>query len=217
MRLYLSSFRLGNQPQRLVDLVGDNKRVAIIVNAGDLMTDDDRKARVQQESALLESLGFTPVELDLRHYFNSESKRQELGEILAGCGLVWVRGGNTFVLRRAMRASGFDTIITDLLQRDAIAYGGYSAGILVLTPSLHGTELVDDPFSIPAGYNPDVIWECLGLVPYAIAPHYRSDHPESADIEKVVQYWIDNHTLFRALRDGEAIVVNGDDEEEVVP
>jgi dipeptidase E len=215
MRLYLSSFRLGNQAQRLADLVGDNKRAAVIVNACDLMTEEDRRARVQQESDALRTLGLDPAELDLRDYFDNESKQQELGQMLAGCGLVWVRGGNTFVLRRAMRASGFDTIITDLLQRDAIAYGGYSAGIIALTPSLHGTELVDDPVSVPAGYNPEAIWECLGLLPYAIAPHYRSDHPESADVEKMVHYLIDHHMLFRALRDGEAIVVNGGDEEVV--
>jgi dipeptidase E len=215
MRLYLSSFRLGNQPQRLTDLVGDNRRAAVVVNACDQMTDEDREARVQQESGALEALGFAPVELDLRDYFNNESRQQELARRLSECGLVWVRGGNTFVLRRAMRASGFDTIITDLLERDAIAYGGYSAGIIALTPSLHGTELVDDPVSVPAGYSPDVIWECLGLVPYAIAPHYRSDHPESADVEKMVQHWIDSHTLFKALRDGEAIVVDGEDEEVV--
>jgi dipeptidase E len=178
------------------------------------MADEDRKARVVQEFTLLESLGLAPVELDLRDYFNT-SKGEELGRFLAGCGLVWVRGGNTFVLRRAMRASGFDTIITELLERDAIAYGGYSAGIIALTPSLHGTELVDDPVSVPAGYNSDVIWECLCLVPYAIAPHYRSDHFESADVEILVQHWIDSHTLFRALRDGEVIVVNGSREEVV--
>jgi dipeptidase E len=215
MRLYLSSFRLGNQAQRLADLVGSNKRAAVVVNACDQMMDEERKARVQQESAALESLGLVPVELDLRHYFNNESKQQELGPFLAGCGLVWVRGGNTFVLMRAMRASGFDTIITDMLERDAIAYGGYSAGIIALTPTLRGSEVVDDPVSIPAGYTSEVIWDGLGLLPYAIAPHYRSDHPESADVEKMVHYLIDNHILFRALRDGEAIVVDGEHDEVV--
>ena len=41
------------------------------------------------------------------------------------------------------------------------------------------------------------------------------NHPESAAIEQVVQYFIDHHILFKALRDGEAIVVNGDQEKVV--
>ena len=70
-------------------------------------------------------------------------------------------------------------MILDFLERDAIAYGGYSAGIVMLTPSLHGVD-PDDPKIVPTGYPPAIIWECLGLIPYAIAPHYKSDHPESA-------------------------------------
>jgi dipeptidase E len=216
MRLYLSSFRLGNQPRRLVDLVKDNKRTAVIVNASDLSSEEERRTNLQQEIVALRSLGFSVTELDLRQYFVNRQNQHELADLLPTYGLVWVRGGNSFVLRRAMKASGFDQIIRNLLKRDAIVYGGYSAGIDMLTPSLRGVELVDDPHAVPAGYDPSIVWECLGLLPYAIAPHYKSDHPESADIDKSVQYYIDNHVLFRALRDGEAIVINGG-QEEVLP
>lgn len=209
MRLYLSSFRLGNHPQRLADLAGEKRDAVVIVNACDLLAEEDRVIRVQQEITALQSLGFTATELDLRHYFGDEEKQHELRSLLETCGLIWVRGGNTFLLRRAMRASGFDEILRDLLQRDAIVYGGYSAGIAVLAPSLQGVELVDDPCSVPEGYDPDIIWECLGVLPYMVAPHYRSDHPESEDVERLVEYYIDNHMLFKALRDGEVIVVEG--------
>jgi dipeptidase E len=163
----------------------------------------------------LQSLGFSVAELDLRQYFVSQQNQRALGALLATYGLVWVRGGNSFVLRRAMKASGFDQIIRDFLDRNAIVYAGYSAGIDMLTPSLRGVELVDDPHAVPAGYDPSIVWEGLGLLSYAVAPHYKSDHPESADIDKFVQYYIDNHVLFRALRDGEAIIVNGEQEEVV--
>ena len=112
-----------------------------------------------------------------------------------------------------MRASGFDKIILDFLEGDAIAYGGFSAGPVMLTPSLHGVELGDDPKVIPAGYDPEVIWECLGLLPYHLVPHYKSDHPESAGADQLVQYYIDHHMLFKTLHDGEVIVVNGEQEE----
>jgi dipeptidase E len=73
-------------------------------------------------------------------------------------------------------------------------------------------ELVDDPAQVPEGYEADIIWDGLGLLPYMIAPHYRSEHPESSRIDELVRHFIDSHTLFRALRDGEAIVVDGDRE-----
>jgi len=209
MRLYLSSFRLGHNPRRLVDLTGAGGRVAVIMNACDLLPEDERRIRLEGECAALHELGFHPEELDLRKYFDGDDHHAELRSRLESYDLVWARGGNTFVLRRAMRMSGFDGIIREMLERDAIVYGGYSAGIIVLTPSLHGVELADDPDSIPEGYDPEIIWDCLGILPYALAPHYRSDHPESPDIEKVVEYFIDHHMLFRALRDGEVIVVDG--------
>jgi dipeptidase E len=213
MRLYLSSFRLGNCPQRLVELAGANRRAAVVINACDYYTNAERSLRVHQEISALEELGFSAFELDLRCYFGKQSGQADLPAALAGCGLVWVRGGNAFVLRRAMKATGFDLFVKQHLERDAFVYGGYSAGVDMLAPSLRGVELVDDSHAVPTGYDPVVIWEGLGILPYVVAPHYRSDHPESTDIERFVQYCIDHHLLFKALRDGEVIVIDGTMEE----
>jgi len=43
---------------------------------------------------------------------------------------------------------------------------------------------------MPDGYSCEIIWAGLGLIPFCIAPHYRSDHPESALIDKSVEYFI---------------------------
>jgi dipeptidase E len=215
MRLYLSSFGLGICPERLVGLVKGNYRTAVILNAYDHHPEPSRLVRHSKEVAALESLGFSTFELDLRHYFGNRDEGSNLASVLDGCGLVWVRGGNTFVLRRAMRASGFDRLITALLKQDALVYGGYSAGVSVLTPSLRGVELVDDPIVEPAGYKPGLIWEGLGILPYAVAPHYRCSHPESDDAGRYVQYCIDHHLLFKALTDGEVIVIDGELDEVV--
>ena len=118
-------------------------------------------------------------------------------------------GGNIFVLRRAMRASGFDTVIRELLEADAIAYGGYAAGAVVAGPSLRGHELMDDPWELPEGYDDPLIWHGLGLTPFAIVPHFRSRHPEAASAEKVVSYMRARRTRFRAISDGEVIVQVG--------
>lgn len=183
--------------------------MAVVVNALDAKEPDARAERLQREIYALTALGLQPEELDLRQYF---SKSVELKETVKGFDLVWMRGGNVFVLRKAFKQSGFDKIITELLENDQIAYGGYSAGVCVLAPSLHGIELVDPKDETAEGYETEIVWDGLGILGYAVAPHYKSDHPESDDINKCVEYFADNHILFKTLRDGEIIVVNGDNE-----
>lgn len=191
--------------------MGDRKRALVIANACDLIPEPGRAPRVKREIEALEAIGFQAEELDLRDHFGAGW--DALGARLDAADLIWARGGNAFVLRRAMRQSGFDALIRDALARDALVYGGYSGGIAVLAPSLRGIELVNDPKAVPEGYDPEVIWDCLGLLPYHIAPHYKSAHPASPGIDQVVRFYIDHDMPFKALRDGEAIEVHGDREE----
>ena len=213
MRLFLSSYGLGNAPDELPALVGNNKRTAIIMNSQDTKTPESRAERLQREIDSLTALGLQPEELDLRQYFG---KSDELKEFIKNFGLVWVRGGNVFVLRKAFKQSGFDEIITDLLKNDQIAYGGYSAGVCVLAPSLHGVELVDPKDETVEGYDIEIVWDGLGILGYAVAPHYKSDHPESDDENKYVEHLADNHMLFKTLRDGEIIIIKDDSEKIIV-
>lgn len=157
----------------------------------------------------LSSLGFDCTEIDLRTFFNTSITVADLTPY----DLIWVRGGNVFNLRRAMRQSGFDSVITELLHNDAIVYGGYSAGGCVLAPSFEGYTIVDDPYDVPEGYDSEVPMEGLGLLPYAIEPHYKSDHPESRDIDKEVDFMEEHGIPYKTLKDGEVLVVDGDREE----
>ena len=218
MRLYLSSFRTGNLPHKLVELAGAkvagaNVKALVIANACDLLPETERRPRVERELRALESLGFSPEELDLRRHFPAGPDRGGLGAALAATGLVWARGGNAFVLRRAMRQSGFDAMLVDALSRDAFVYGGYSGGIAVLAPSLHGIDRISDPGAVPAGYAADLPWQGLDMIPYVLAPHYRSSHSASAGMERVVDYYADQGIPFRTLRDGQVLIVSGDREE----
>lgn len=205
MRLYLSSFRNGNSPEELLKLLGNGRRTALISNAQDWKTQEERASGLAEETERLQSIGLEPEEVDLRRYFGDP---HGLKKRFSQFDLIWVRGGNVFVLRRAFKQSGADIIIPELLKADAIVYGGYSAGVTIMQPHLHGIELVDDPTDIPEGYDEETIWDCLGLIPYCVAPHYKSDHPESADIDKLVECYIDKHIPFVALRDGQAIVID---------
>lgn len=200
----MSSYGLGDGAQKLPDLVGESHKAAVIANACDFRDATTRRERLEREFNDLASLGFEPEEIDLRRYFDGSFSAKDLEKY----GLVWVRGGNVFNLRRAMRYSGFDDVITELLRKDTIVYGGYSAGACVLAPSLHGIELCDPPQDVPDGYRPEIVWDGLGVVPYAVAPHYKSNHPETEMIDDVVAYFEEHDIKFRTLRDGETIVVD---------
>jgi dipeptidase E len=206
MRLYLSSFKIGNQPQNLVELVGLNKNTVVILNARD-HKQERRNEYLLGETEALNDLGFEVEELDLRNYFGKE---KELEEFLRKKDLVWIEGGNTFLLRRAMKQSGFDNVIKKLLKEDSIVYGGFSAAVVVLQKSLHGLDIVDNPNNISEGYDSEVIWDGLGILNYNVSVHYKSDHPESALVDKEVQYNKDNNIPYKTLRDGEVLIINGD-------
>jgi dipeptidase E len=107
----------------------------VIANAMDAAPPDVREAGVQREVLALTGLGFTVDELDLRSYFVDASP---LGADLRRYDVVWLRGGNAFMLRYALARSSADAELGRLLQEDAFVYSGYSAGPCVLAPSLRG-------------------------------------------------------------------------------
>ena len=106
-----------------------------------------------------------------------------------------------------MKLSGFDNILQEYhRQKVNKIYGGYSAGICFLTPNLAGIDLVDEPICIYPEIQ-KIVWQGLGILNYSIAPHYKSDHPDSSLITKSVEYFIKNKILFKVLEDGEVIVI----------
>ena len=184
MRLYLSSYQVGNKPEELANLIGTNKRAAVIVNASDASNVAERGAELEEQMHNLFGLGFEPEEVDLRHFFD---RAGELRNSIQKYGLVWVKGGNVFVLKRAFEQSGFDNVIRSLLETDSIVYGGYSAGACVMAPTLAGLDLCDDPMITPDGYRSDFSWNGMGILNYSILPHYESNHTESLLVDKIVK------------------------------
>lgn len=207
MKFYLSSYKLGNQIEMLKELIPtDNLKTAYISNALDFSSDQERREKSEQSDIdSLEELGLQIDKLDLREYFNQAGK---LEQKISEYGVIWVRGGNVFILRQAMKLSGFDEILKKLISSgDNLLYGAYSAGVCVLSPSLKGYEFVDDPEVKPYGNEVKTIWEGLSILDFTFIPHWQSDHPESADIEKEIVYLQKNNIPYKALKDGEVIVI----------
>lgn len=209
MRLYLSSYKFGEHTDELVRLAGKNKRVAVIMNAVDFGDPDRAALSLDKQVTELRSLGFEAEKLDLREYF---SKSGLLEERMAHYAMVWVHGGNSFLLKRAYEQSGFDKILKKLLDEDEIIYAGFSAAIVVITPTLRGIEIVDDPNVVPEPYKKEIDLNGLGIIDYVVAVHYKSDHPESEQVDKYVAYCEKEGIPYKTLKDGEVIVVDGDTE-----
>ncbi|MEU4289549.1 Type 1 glutamine amidotransferase-like domain-containing protein [Kribbella sp. NPDC026596] len=199
MKLYLSSFRLGDHPERLVTLLPPQVRVAVIGNSIDNEDAAVRREKVAEEIAWLTDLGLRADELDLRA---TNDLRAELGEYDG----VRVRGGNVFVLRIAMASSGADQILPELIRSGELVYAGYSAGPCVLAPSLRGLELCDDTSAVDG----DIIWDGLGVLDHAIVPHLDSPgHPETELLAGVAEPYDRTGVAYLPMTDGQALVIDG--------
>lgn len=200
MKLYLSSYRIPN-PGELERLIGKPLsmcKVALIPNAKDYTPDSERSQKINELQSDLVKLDIKADIVDLRYYNDPDS----LENTLKTYELVWVAGGNCFVLRFEMQRSGFETIIAKLL-RSGLVYGGESAGAIVAGASLHGFEAADDPASAAK-----LIKEGLRLTKKVIAPHM--DNAEFADYTKHIQnlYAGDERIIY--LSDNQALVINND-------
>lgn len=202
MKFYLSSYKIGQEVEKLKNFM-QGKRMGFIPNSVDYLELKSRQESNDKNMKDISDIGIDIEILDLRDYFGKMSQLEEKIKTLWG---VWVRGGNTFILRQAMKLSGFDDII-QRMDRDDFVYGGYSAGICILAPSLVALQQVDNPHIMPYKELQEVIWDGLWLLDYIILPHYKSDHPESADIDKEVDYCTRNNIRYKTLSDGEVIVI----------
>jgi len=202
MKFYLSSYKIGKETKKLKELT-HGKKIGFIPNALDYVKLKARKESNIKNIKDLSNLGIDVEMFDLQNYFG---KKIALKKKLNNFDGVWVRGGNTFILRQAMKLSGFDNIIKNLDQKDFF-YGGYSAGICILAPNLKALQLIDDPTMMPYKESKKTIWDGLGILDYIILPHYKSGHPESADIDKGVEFCKKNNIPFKTLQDGEVIII----------
>ncbi len=210
MKLYLSSEGFGKHLKRLHELVGDDKRVLFIDNAKDYYNEQARTEHVGEKKLEFEAAGFEFFELDLRNYFLSPDK---LKPIIEAAPFVWAAGGNTFVLRRAFAYSGLDSLINTAVKNGTV-YGGSSAGSIIATNSLRGTENGDDPYVIPSGYKAEIIWDGLGFIYPQLVPHYESKW-FGEESKAMSDYFETTGMKYETLKDGEVYVVDGDYEEKI--
>jgi len=143
-----------------------------------------------------EEIKFNVEEVDI------EGKTEaQVMNLLAFKDIIFVEGGNTFYLLKAMRACNFEKIIRKLLQEGKV-YIGSSAGSIVAGRTIQTAGWDGDQNNV--GLK-DL--KGLNLVPFDIFVHYQ---PENAEIIK--QKMPNPKKRFKDLRiltDGQAILVQG--------
>lgn len=209
MKLYLTSYRTGNDSGRLLAMVAPRGRVAVISNALDLISTEARLAYAARGGFVVQEWfrdqGLDVVDLDLRAFFG---EGRPVERALDDLDLVWAVGGNAFLLLRAIRQSGLEIPLRRRLTENSIVYGGWSAGACVAGATLRGLHMMDEPYAVADGYDAEPQWQGMGLIDCTIVPHFRSDHPESGPAERAIAWLTETGLAFRTLADGESIIID---------
>jgi len=113
--------------------------------------------------------------------------------------VVYVGGGNSFRLLKAIRELGIMDTIRERVGSGALRYMGSSAGANVATPSIKTTN--DMPILDPHGLD------ALRLVEFQINPHFVDADPDSKHMgetreQRIAEFHEENPTPVVGLREG---------------
>ncbi len=98
---------------------------------------------------------------------NSVNDAEEQRKLLHS-NIVLLSGGNTFGLLQNLRSSGLDKFIEEFVEKSEFVLAGFSAGALVLTPTIEICSLPDFDENL-VGLK-DLAG--LGIVDFEVFPHY---------------------------------------------
>jgi dipeptidase E len=120
--------------------------------------------------------------------------KDELRNFFKDKNVIHIEGGNTFYLLKAIRETGFDEILKELLNEGKI-YVGTSAGASIIGPTIEFSSY------LPENTSEEEL-KGLNLVPFILKAHY-GDEKEKTYREKIktLKYPL------RILRDGQGILV----------
>jgi len=187
MNLLLLSLGIGAVPTFLAETAPERARIGYLgAAAGDAPW-------AQEERARIDALGHTVVDVDL-------------AEGLPEIDVLYVAGGNTFVLLDALRRTGQDRVIAERV-RAGLPYIGLSAGSIVAGPSVEAASLMDDRTEAPGLTD----LTGLALIPDVVLPHADGKLPPYPPelIARTVSEYGASHRLL-PLADDQALRVTDD-------
>lgn len=205
MLLYLSSQKFGSDINVLKKWIEThNNKILLIFNALDAKVKEKIDSNIEEDTKLLEEIGFDVKIVNLKDYFGKTEKlEKEFIKYNSYC----VMGGNVFVLRKAMKYSGFDIFLNKISFNSNYLYIGYSAGSSILSKNLKVLDIVDEPINF-YNDNDKISYEGIGLIDYVFIPHYKSNYHKVNLIKEVVKKCKKENIKFKAIKDGEVIIEN---------
>lgn len=151
----------------------------------------DDKGFVERTRQKMDELNFSYTEFDI------EGKTElELKKALSSTDIIYVEGGNTFYLLKAVRESGFEKLAKEAIE-NGVVYWGVSAGSYIACPSI-----VMATWS--GHFDNDGVTDltAMNLVPFLIKAHYAPDMlPLLTEKSKDLQLPL------RVLTDEQAVIV----------
>ncbi|GAB3417154.1 peptidase E [Flindersiella endophytica] len=127
-------------------------------------------------------------------------------ELASQAEVVFVGGGNSFRLLKALQRTGLVGTIRDRVRAGALRYMGSSAGTNMACPTLRTTN--DMPIVEPDSFG------ALGLVPFQINPHYVDPDPGSTHMgetreQRLTEFLEENDVPVLGLRESSWLRVSG--------
>lgn len=145
----------------------------------------------EKDRKALDEMEFQVEEVDI-----AGKTADELRELLSDKDVIYMQGGNPFYLLKQIRASGFDIVIKELIDRGVI-YFGTSAGSYVMTPSIETGVWKRDKNTYGL-----TDWSGMNFVPFLIFAHYKDEH-----MDKIKEHMKNTKYDVRILTDDQALLV----------
>ncbi len=134
--------------------------------------------------------------IDFEEFDIKDKSEKEIRDFFADKNVIQVNGGNPFYLLKAVRESGFDKVLSDLLN-NGLCYVGCSSGSYIMCPTVEvGAWKTDrNKYGVTD-------FTALGYVPFLIKCHYTDDSKE-----KVLENAKDLKYPLRVLKDDQAFLI----------
>ncbi len=174
-------------PKKITDC-----KIAYIITASK-KTDDPSYIEIHKQK--MDELNFDHTEIDI-----AGKNENELKKLLDGYDIILVSGGNTFYLLKAVRESGFENVIKNLISK-GVVYISSSAGSYITCPSIIIATWSKRNFDTCGVTD----YTGMNLVPFLIKAHHTPDQKEELE-EKIknLEYPV------RVINDEQAILVRDD-------
>lgn len=134
---------------------------------------------------------------------NNESQKNNL----LGSNILLITGGNTFELLNNLRQSGLDEIIKTFFEKDKFVLAGFSAGAIVLSPTIEVAQQ-------PSGTDPENLMDenlvgitdltGLNIIDFEVFPHFE----EASDKQTLEKYQAQSKHQVKEIADENYIVLD---------